>query len=117
LFVYHANCEDTAGNERFKIMERKLLKGIMNPSALLTLATGIWMLADYAWAAYSGNGWLHVKLMLVGIIIVYHHFCGKFFSAFRDDNNQHGHVFYRWFNELPVLLLVAIVILVVVRPF
>jgi len=117
LFVYHTNCEDDAGKERFKIMERKLLKGIMNPAALLTLATGIWMLVDYAWAAYSDNGWLHAKLMLVVIIIVYHHFCGQFFRAFRDDRNQRSHVFYRWFNELPVLLLVAIVILVVVRPF
>ena len=116
LFVYHAMTEDDPGKARFKIMERKLFYGIMTPGAILTVVLGIWMLIDYAWQAYGHSGWLHAKLALVGLLIVYHIFCGKFLTDFRRDRNRHSHVFYRWFNEIPVLLLIGIVILVVVRP-
>ncbi|MGD8999037.1 MAG: protoporphyrinogen oxidase HemJ [Granulosicoccaceae bacterium] len=117
LFVYHAMCEDEAGNARFKIMERKLFYGIMTPGGIITAAFGIWLLYDYAWAAYIGSGWLKTKLALVVLLIIYHILCGKYVADFRQDRNRHGHVFYRWFNEFPVLLLIAIVILVVVKPY
>ena len=117
LFVYHSMCQDQPGNERFKIMERKLYFGIMTPGAVVTIALGLWMLFDYAWASYSHSGWLHAKLFLVLLLVIYHGYCGKFVKDFKHDRNTRGHVFYRWFNEVPVLFLIAIVILAVVKPF
>lgn len=115
LFVYHAQCEDAVGDERFKLMERRLYRFI-TPWAVLTLALGVWMLADYAWTAYAGAGWLYAKLGLVLVLVAYHLYCGKLVADFRDGRNRRSHIFYRWFNELPVLLLIAIVILAVVKP-
>ena len=113
LFVYHAMSEDAASIERFKVMERKLYRGIMTPSAVVAVGLGLWLWLGFG---FSG-GWLHVKLALVTVLLVYHWYCGKLLKGFRDDSNPHGHVFYRWFNEFPVLILVAVVILVVVKPF
>ncbi|OOZ40262.1 TIGR00701 family protein [Solemya pervernicosa gill symbiont] len=119
LFVYHAmtDADDQIGIERFKIMERKLYRGIMTPSAIVTVALGLWLLYEYAWTAYASMGWLHTKLALVVVLIGYHFYCGRLLIDFREDRNRHSHVFYRWFNEFPVLLLVAIVILVKIKPF
>ncbi|ROR34695.1 protoporphyrinogen oxidase HemJ [Inmirania thermothiophila] len=117
LFVYHALCEDEPGRARFKVMERKLFWAITTPGAVLTVVFGLWLLADYAWAAYRHSGWLHAKLALVAGLVAYHVWCGKLVADFAADRNRHGHVFYRWFNEVPVLFLVGIVILVVVKPF
>ncbi len=117
LFVYHAMSEDEISNERFKIMERKLFYGIMTPGALITVILGVWMLVEYAWSAYQHSHWLAIKLILVGVIIVYHIYCGKLLIDFRNDRNRHSHVFYRWLNEFPVLLLIAIIILASVKPF
>jgi putative membrane protein len=117
LFVYHAMTEDILGKERFKIMERKLFFGIMTPGAILTVALGIWMLINYGWQAYSHTGWLHAKLSLVALLIVYHAYCGKLLTDFKHDRNRYTHVFYRWYNEIPVLIMIAIIILVIVRPF
>lgn len=117
LFVYHALAEDAAGIERFKVMERKLYRGIMTPSMLFTVALGLWLLFDYAWQAYSQMGWLHAKLLLVAVLIGYHLYCGKLLKDFRDDRNRRSHIFYRWFNEFPVLILIAVVLLAVVKPF
>lgn len=112
LFVYHAMSDDSPSIERFKVMERKLFYGIMTPGAILTIVFGLWL-----WLGFGiSGGWLHTKLLLVVLLIVYHLYCGKLLSNFRQDRNQHGHVFYRWFNEIPVVLLIAIVILVVVKP-
>jgi protoporphyrinogen IX oxidase len=113
LFVYHAMARDQDGIDRFKIMERKLFAGIMTPSAVLTLVCGLWL---WLWYGITG-GWLHVKLVLVAVLIAYHVYCGKLLYDFKHDRNRHSHVFYRWVNELPVLLLLAIIILVVVKPF
>ena len=113
LFVYHADTHDEAGQARFKIMERKLYFGIMTPGALLTIAFGVWL-----WLGYGiSGGWLHAKLSLVAVLIGYHLWCGKLVVDFKFDRNRHSHVWYRWFNEFPVLLLIAVVILVVVKPF
>ena len=94
-------------------MERKLYFGIMTPGALLTIAFGMWL-----WLGYGiSGGWLHAKLLLVAVLIGYHLWCGKLLADFKRDRNRHSHVWYRWFNELPVLILIAVVILVVVKPF
>jgi protoporphyrinogen IX oxidase len=113
LFVYHAMSDDAPSIERFKVMERKLLIGIMTPSAVLTVASGTWLWLGYG---FSG-GWLHAKLALVAVLIAYHAWCAMLVRDFRHDRNEKSHVWYRWFNEFPVLLLVAIVILVEVKPF
>ena len=117
LFVYHAMSTDQASIDRFKIMERKLYFGIMTPGAVLTVVFGLWMLADYAWAAFGTMGWLQLKLVLIVLLLVYHVWCGKLLLDFKHDRNRHGHVWYRWFNEVPVVFLFGIVILVIVRPF
>lgn len=117
LFVYHADSSDAISNERFKIMERKLFKGIMTPSAIITVALGVWMLVDYAWAAYIDSLWMQLKLTSALILIGYHAYCGKLVNDFKFDRNTRSHIWYRWFNEFPVLLLVAVVIFVVVKPF
>ena len=118
LFVYHASeGVDESSNERFKIMERKLFYGIMTPSMLLTFFFGFWMLIDYAWEMYSSMGWLHVKLLLLAGLVVYHYFCYLWLQNFKHDRNQREHVYYRWVNEIPVIFLLAIVILAVVKPF
>jgi len=116
LFVYHAQANDKESIERFKIMERKLYRGIMWPSLVLTFVFGLAMIEN-APEYYLPQAWLHAKLTLVVLLVVYHLFCGHYCQQFANDNNQKSHVFYRVFNELPVLLLVAIVILVVVKPF
>jgi len=116
LFVYHAMSEDSASRERFCIMERKLYRGIMIPSMIATLVFGIWMLA-LSPGLFATGAWLHLKLTLVVLLIGYHHACGAMLKKFARGENSRGHVFYRWFNEVPVLFLLAIVILVVVKPF
>jgi len=113
LFVYHAMSDDAPSIERFKIMERKLYYGIMTPGAILTIFFGLWL-----WLGYGiSGGWLHAKLALVIVLIVYHVNCGKLLADFKYDRNRHGHVYYRWFNEIPVIILIAVVVLVVVKPF
>lgn len=113
LFVYHAMSEDQASIDRFKIMERKLYYGIMTPGAVLTTIFGLWL-----WLGYGFSGaWLHIKLALVLVLIAYHLYCGHLLKQFKQDHNRHGHVFYRWFNEFPVLILFAIIFLVELKPF
>jgi putative membrane protein len=113
LFVYHAQAEDAPSRERFKVMERKLYRGIMTPTMVLTLAFGTWL-----WLGYGIRGnWLVAKLLVVGVLVAYHFWLGALARAFARDANQRSHVFYRWINELPLALLAAIVILVVVKPF
>ena len=116
LFVYHAMSDDQPSIDRFKIMERKLFYGITTPGAVFTLVFGVWMLFDYAWTAFGSHLWLHIKLALIGLLIVYHLYCGKLVADFKHDRNRHSHVWYRWFNEMPVLLLIGIVLLAVLKP-
>ena len=102
---------DREGNERFKIMERKLFFGIMTPGGILTIVFGSWL-----WLGYGITGtWLHIKLALVALLVVYHVYCGKLMFDFKYDRNRYGHVFYRWLNELPTVILVAVVLLVVLK--
>jgi putative membrane protein len=117
LFVYHAMSEDSPSNERFKVMERKLYYGITTPGAIVTIVLGLWLLFGYTWEIHADRGWLHAKLALVTVLIIYHIYCGKLLLDFKDDRNRYSHVFYRWFNEFPVVILISITILVVVKPF
>lgn len=117
LFVYHAMSDDAISDERFKIMERKLLFGIMTPSMIATFVFGIWLLMSGAWAMYSSAGWLHAKFLCLLCLLIYHYFCWQWFKDFRANQNKRDHVFYRWMNEIPVIFLLAIVILAVVKPF
>lgn len=115
LFVYHSMTAATEreGIERFKVMERKLFFGIMTPGGVLTIVFGMWL-----WLGYGFSGaWMHVKLVLVIFLIVYHIYCGKLLIDFKYDRNHHGHVYYRWLNEMPTIILIAVVILTVVKPF
>ena len=115
LFVYHAMSEDHISRERFKVMERKLYRGIATPSMIATLIFGAW-LSHLNWAYYAQSTWYWSKLVLVVILVGYHHACLVYLKQLRDDRCQRSHVFFRWFNEFPVLLLLGIVILVVVKP-
>jgi len=116
LFVYHVMSEDAISKERFKIMERKLYRGIATPSMIATLAFGFWLVA-LSPQYYFSSGWFHAKLVLVVLLVIYHHLCLYYMKQLRADTNSKSHVFYRWFNEVPVFMLVGIVILVVVKPF
>ena len=116
LYVYHAMSDDAVSIERFKVMERKLFFGITTPGGIFTLLVGLWMLYDYAWAAFGDQLWLQIKLLLMLVLVAYHLYCGKLLLDFRHDRNQRNHVWFRWFNELPVLLLIAIVLLAVLKP-
>lgn len=116
LFVYHADATDAISNARFKIMERKLYFGIATPGAVLTLLFGAW--AFYPnFDAYLQMKWMLLKLALVFFLLIYHVYLGKIWYLFKHDRNPHSHVFYRWLNEVPVFFLIAIVILVIVKPF
>ncbi len=116
LFVYHAMSTDSISQERFTIMERKLYRGIMHPSLVAT---------PRAWSLYvisesspsSRQDGMHIKLMLLVFLIAYHFSLGAIYKRFAQGSNQKSHVFYRWFNELPVLFLIVIVLLAILKPF
>jgi putative membrane protein len=116
LFVNHAMAEEEEVRIRLALMERKLYRFI-TPWMVLTIGFGLWLLFDYAWAAYSHMWWLHLKLALVIALIGYHFYCGKIIRDFANNRCPRSHIWFRWFNELPVLVLFAVVILAVVKPF
>ncbi|MDO6748251.1 protoporphyrinogen oxidase HemJ [Gilvimarinus sp. 1_MG-2023] len=116
LFVYHAMCRDDVGSERFKVMERKLYRGIATPAMIATLVFGLG-LVHFQWEYLKITYWFWLKMGLVALLIGYHHLCGAYLKRFARDDNPHTDRFYRIFNELPVFALVAIVILAVVKPF
>jgi len=116
LFVYHAASTDAISKERFVIMERKLYRGIATPSAIATIVLGFWLISFNA-SFYMSAPWMHAKLSLVALLVVYHGFCWHYLKQLRDDKCTKSHVFFRYFNEIPVFMLIGIVILVVVRPF
>ena len=111
LFVYHTQSEDQISKDRFIIMERKLFWGIMTPGAVLTILFGV-LLIEYHGMSY----WLKMKIFLVFLLALYHIWCGILLEKFKADRNPHGHVWYRIFNEVPVIFLVLIVALVVYKP-
>lgn len=116
LYVYHAMSDDSISINRFKIMERKLFWGITTPSAILATILGFSLIMLNP-SYYMSQGWMHVKLSLIVVLWGYHYMCYKFLRDFATDNNTKSHVYYRWFNELPVFLLIGIIVLVIVKPF
>ena len=116
LYVYHTMTEDEIGRDRFKIMERKLFRGIMTPGAVLTVASGCWLAAHQGWTWFSHSEWLWWKLGLVASLIGYHAYLGILLKRFAADANVHTHVFYRWLNEAPVFILVGVVLLAILKP-
>lgn len=115
LFVYHTQTSDFDASERFKIMERKLYRGIMWPAMIISLITGLWML--YLVPSWFSQGWLHAKLLFVFGLVAFHFHCGAWLKAFKEDRNKKSEKFFRIVNEAPVLLLIGIAIFVVVKPF
>lgn len=113
LFVYHSAASDSVGRERFVVMERRLFK-LMTVGGTLAIAFGISMVA--AAPSYLQFGWLRAKLGLVAMLIVYHFWCYKLLCGLRAGRDRHSQRWYRIFNEVPALLLVAIVVLAVVKP-
>lgn len=116
LYVYHANAE--AGSElseTLKIMERKLLRFIMNPAMIITWVVGLSMLA--ANPALMQGGWMHGKLTLVIGMTVFHGFLARWRKVFVADKNTRSHIFYRKINEIPTVLMIGIVVLAIVKPF
>jgi putative membrane protein len=114
LFVYHASATDAVSIERFKAMEKRLFV-MMTIGATLAATFGISMLV--AAPALLSFGWIHAKLALVALLRVYHIWCYRLILAFRTDNNRRSERWFRLFNEVPSLLLIAIVLLAVVKPF
>ena len=114
LFVYHAMSTDCTTQDQFKVMERKLYLGITTPGGVLTIASGLWLWLGYGIGNHSL--WLAGKIALVAVLVLYHLWCGHMVKQFARGDNRHGHVFYRWFNEFPVLVLIGAVLLVVLKP-
>ena len=113
LFVYHAQAGDPVSSERFKVMERKLYWGITTPGGVLTIGFGLWLWLGW----FQGAGaWMHAKLALVAVLVAYHAWCGKLMIDFRRERNTRSHVWYRWFNEVPTVILIAAVLLAVFKP-
>lgn len=114
LFVYHAMAEDEISKKRFQVMERKLYWGIGTPSMIAALILGITLVglrAEY----YMTSAWFHMKIVGVIILVAYHIACGIYVKKFQRESIGKSHIYFRWFNEFPVLLLTAIVVLVVVQ--
>lgn len=112
LFVNHAQAEDEATRQRLVLMQHKLLRfttGLAHGAVLF----GVWLMVAWPW----GGGWLHAKLLLVALLIGFHVWCSKLVKDFAAGRNARSHVWYRWFNEIPTVLMIVIVILVVVKPF
>ena len=117
LFVYHAMSDDKISIDRFKVMEKKLFYGIATPGGLLTIIFGFCLLVSNGMTSYSGQLWLSLKMILIAVLVLYHIYCFSLLQDFKYDRNKHTHIWYRWFNEVPVLILVGIVLLAVIIPF
>ena len=116
LFVNHTLAEEEVLRQRLHLMETKLYRFI-TPWMVLTLIFGGWLMVDYAWQAYADVLWLKIKLVLVITLVGYHFYCGKIIKDLASNSNHRSHIWFRWFNEIPVIILFAVVILAVVKPF
>jgi putative membrane protein len=115
LFVYHCDAEPgSPQSETFKVMERRLLKAIINPAMVVTWVLGLWLAWDGGWFT---SGWLHAKIALVVVMSGVHAFLARCVREFAADQNRRSSKFYRFINEVPTALLIGIVILAVVKPF
>lgn len=116
LFVYHAQNQDENTSETFKVMERRLLY-FVTPFAIFTLIFGVLLIGQYGMDWFRQSGWLHTKLLLVTFLYIYHGYCFKLLADFKHNRNTKSPKFYRIFNEVPVLILLAIIVLAVVKPY
>jgi putative membrane protein len=120
LFVYHCDAEKgSVQSETFKVMERRLLRAIINPAMVASWVLGLWLVWDgpdsrYGWFA---SGWFQGKFVLVLALSGFHGMLARWTKDFARDSNRHSEVFYRVINEVPTVLMIAIVILAVVKPF
>ena len=115
LFVYHASSQSLDCDAQFKVMERRLLY-FVTPFALLTLVFGLLLIHSYGSAWFNASGWLHIKLVLVSLLYLYHAYCFKLLADFKHNRNKRSPRFYRFFNEFPVLVLLAVILLAVLKP-
>lgn len=117
LFVYHTRANSNEEYERFCEMERKLFYAIMTPGGVLALVFGFTMIFGYAWESFHSDGWLHVKLTCIALLVGYHIQCWRWMNDYKNNNNKHTEKYFRAINEIPSLILFAIVIMATVRPF
>jgi len=117
LFVYHAMSNDKISIDRFKIMEKKLFYGIATPGGLLTIIFGFCLLVINGISNYNDQIWFLLKMILILILVLYHIYCFFLLQDFKYNRNKHSHIWYRWFNEIPVAILVGIILLAVIKPF
>ena len=115
LFVNHAMADDSATRTQLALMEQKLYR-FVTPFMVLTVGLGIW-LTSYNWEYFFSSTWYLIKIGLVALLIAYHFACGRHVKRLSQEQSSHSHVYFRWFNEFPVLILFGVVILVIVRPF
>ena len=108
--------ESVAERERLLLMAHKLLR-FTTLLAVPAVATGLWLYLWYRIGFGAGNAWMHAKLAMVVLVMGYHHACSRVLTRFDQNRNLHSHVWYRWFNEIPIVLMLIVVILVVVKPF
>ena len=116
ILVNLAQETDATATQRLLLMARKLYR-FMTMLAVPALAFGLWLWLGYGIGKGPGNEWLHAKLALVVVLVGYHHACGSLLKKFENGRNTRSHVWFRWFNEIPVLVMLAIVMLVVVKTF
>lgn len=116
LFVYHSQVHDADNNARFKTMESKLYWAITTPGAILTLLCGSLLVYQYGGEWFKAQHWLHIKLLFIAVLAVFHVYCGKLVQDFALDRQRRSERFYRMINEIPVLPLIAIILLAVIRP-
>jgi putative membrane protein len=116
IFVNLAQQTDPAVQQVLLGMARRLYR-FTNILAVPAVLLGLWLYVQYGIGRGPGSGWMHAKLTLVVLAIGYHHSCGVLLRKFEHGANRRSHIFYRWFNEIPVLMLVAITALVVIKPF
>ena len=117
LFVYHAMSNDKISTDRFKVMEKKLFYGITTPGGIFTIIFGYCLLIASGIDSYNNQLWFWLKMVLILILVLYHIYCFFLLQDFKYDKNKHTHIWYRWFNEIPVLILVGIILLAVIKPF
>ena len=123
LFVYHCAAQKgSVQSETFKVMERRLLRAIVNPAMIATWILGLWLAwmgpdSRYEWLYLTTAWWLWIKIVIVLMLSAMHGLFGRWVKAFAADSNQHSQKFYRIINEVPTIMMILIVILVVVKPF
>lgn len=116
LFIYHCDAETgSVQSETFKVMERRLMRGIINPAMISSFLFGILML--WVVPEYLSEGWLHVKFTALFLMTGFHGFLSRWRRAFAEDRNTHSTKFFRWWNEFPTVLMIIIVIMVIVKPW